>query len=64
MSKVLAPAQQGRRKRWNELTPQQQQDYRWVFMPEDGERMEDIWEMWMDAIQEDGSYQTDGWPCN
>ena len=62
--RTLTKAEQGRRKKWHELTPQQQKDYRWVFMPEQDESMEDIWELWMDAIEEDGSYECWGWPCN
>ena len=50
------------RKKWEQLTKQQQAIYTEVVDLEEGETMADWWEAWMDSIQYDGSYKTEGWP--
>ena len=51
---------QTRRRTWGELTPQEQALYDWVDLEPD-ETMERWWELANDLIEEDGSYEAEGW---
>lgn len=51
---------QGRRRKWSELTPQEQAEWDWVDL-EPGETMDQWWELANDLIEADGSYEDEGW---
>ncbi len=46
---------------WDELSEDSKSDYEGVAL-EPGETMADWWEVYMDAIEEDGSWEQEGWP--
>lgn len=50
-----------RRRTWDELTKREQEEWRVTIDLEPDETMEQWWEIANDAIEEDGSYMTEGW---